>query len=147
MYVTAAMRQPAEEQEERRAQRNGPEHHRVRLRERELQVRRHEEVRLELALVPDHSLASGEAEQDEEDRADLAAAEALLGPVAGAGHGLLLLLEAREQRRLAQADADVERDDEQQRAEDERVPPADAREVCRSHRRAEVQDDREREEE
>ncbi|RDJ93677.1 hypothetical protein B4Q13_20300, partial [Lacticaseibacillus rhamnosus] len=71
------------------------------------------------------------------DRADLPSAEALLGPVAGARDGLVRRLEAREQWRLAKTDADVERDDEKQRAEDERVPPADAREVRGRHRRAE----------
>ena len=100
-----------------------------------------------MTLVPDDSLAGGEAEQHEQDGPDLAAAEALFGPVARAGDRLLLLLESREQRRLAEPDADEERDDEEQRAEDERVPPADAREVGGGHGRAEVQDDREREEE
>src|SRR5207244_1224575 len=78
--------------------------------ERELEVRAHEEVRLELALVPDHTLTCGEADEHEQDRADLPAAEALRSPVARTRDGLLLLLEAREERRLAEADADEERD-------------------------------------
>ena len=116
--------QPAEHQEERRAQGDRPEHDRVRLLEGQLEIRRHEEVRLELTLVPDDALTRGEAEEDQKNRPDLAAAEGLAGPVAGAGDGLLRLLEAREERRLLQLDPDVEREDNEDRRDPERISPA-----------------------
>ena len=65
---------------------------------------------MELALVPDDALPRGEPKEHERDRPDLAAAERLAGPVAGAGDGLLRLLEPREERCLLKSDADVQRE-------------------------------------
>ena len=142
-----AVREPPEHEEERCSEGHRPQHDRVCLLERELEVRAHEEVRLELALVPDHTLTRREADQDEQDRADLAAAEAFRSPVARAGDHFLLLLEAREERRLTETDADEERDHHEDGRYPERIAPALRREIRGGHRVAEVQDDREREEE
>src|SRR5207245_10888857 len=94
--------EPGEHEGEGRPQGGRAEHDRVRLLEGQLEIRRHEGVRLELTLVPDDALARGEAEEDQEDRSDLATAEGLAGPVAGAGYRLLGVLEAREARRFLQ---------------------------------------------
>src|SRR5258708_22047792 len=119
----------------------------VGLQEGELQVRGHEEVRLELSLVPDHALTGRQAEEHESDRADLAATEALSRPGTRIGDGLLARLETGEERGLLQADADVQREEQQEERDQERVAPAGAREVGRAHVGAEREDDGQREEE
>src|SRR6267143_3315147 len=79
-------------------------------------------------------VCSSDLEEHEQDRADLAPAEALGSPVARTGDRLLLLLEAREERRLAETDADEERDHHEDGADPEGIAPALRREIRGGHR-------------
>ena len=98
-------------------------------------------------MVPDHTLTGGESKEHEGNRPDLPSAERFLGPVAGAGDGLLRFLEAREERCLLQTNPDVEREHDEDRGDPEGVAPTLRCEVLCGHVQSEEQDDRERKEE
>ncbi len=122
-----AIGEGAEEQEESGSQQQRPGDQQVGGIAVNLEDRLQEEQRVELAGVPDHRLAHGEADQGEQH--DLA-----VGPV-GERLGerrlgaLAFVLHLLEHRRLVEAEPDPDRDAEQQHRDQERDAPAPDREV------------------
>ena len=137
--------QPAEEDEERRGEQQRGADEDIAGQVVELQRDGEEEQRVELAGVPDDALAGGGAEQGEQHVLvvrilEEAVAERRLGALALGLHPL-------EDRRLAQLQADIDGEEEQDDGDQERNAPAPFGERRGVHDGADAADDGEGEEE
>src|SRR5205085_11875033 len=112
----------AEDDEERRPDQERRSDHQLRGRGIDLELRGQEEERVELAGVPDDALAGGEAEQREEDDLAVLPLAERLGE--RRLRRLALFLHALERRRLVEAEADPDRDDQEEERHPERNAPA-----------------------
>ncbi len=143
LLATDAVGQPAEEDEERRAQCQRSGDQQVGGGGIDLQHAAEEEQRVELAAVPDHRLASRRTEQDQQHQLQVATLQA----VAERGLGALAFsLHLLEQRRFAQLQADPYRNAQQQDRDQERDAPAPGFEGLVAQRHAAGQDDQQRQE-
>ena len=138
-----AVGQPAEQQEERRAEHERARDQQVRERRVELQRLREEEQRVELACVPDDGLARRGAEQREQHELRVAGEEAL---AQRRMRYLAALLHRREQRRLRELQANPHGHAQQHGRQQERHAPAPGLELLGPEREAALQDDEQREE-
>ena len=116
------IRQPAEEDEKRRADEERKRDQQVRGLERHLEGDDQEEQGIELARVPDHSLAGGRADEREEDDLRVAPVGEALGE-RRLGR-LALALDLLEHRRLLQPQPDIDGEDQQEQRDEERDAPA-----------------------
>jgi hypothetical protein len=138
-----AVGQDSEHDEERRAEHQRGRDDEVRLARGHVQDLLEEEQRVELAAVPDDGLACRRTEQQREHEAQVPRIAEGVGE-----RGLRqrdLLLQLAEHRRFLQLQADVHRDREQHRREQERDAPAPLIE-CVAERHAAAEDHEQREE-
>ncbi|MCY1408050.1 hypothetical protein D9M71_233670 [compost metagenome] len=139
-----AVGQAAEQDEERRADQQGAGNQQVGGLRVDLEHLQQEEQRVELPGVPDHGLAGGAAEQCHDDHLEvLPAGERFSQRRLG---GLAFGLHFQKYRRLAQLQADVDRDDQQQDRQQERNSPAPGFEGFGAKDRAAGQDHQQRKE-
>ncbi len=134
----------SEDDEERRADQQGGSDHQVGRDGVHLELLREEEERIELARVPDHRLAGGEADQRQDhDLQVLPLAERFAQWRLG---GLALGLHALEGGRLRQREPDPQRHAQQQDGNEERDAPAPVGEGLLAHGGAGSQDHQQRQE-
>ena len=117
-----AVRQPAEHDEERRADHKRERNQGIGRDVVELERDGEEEQRIELACVPNHALAGGRAEQREQHVFVVRVVQEALGQRRLRAFALFLHL--RKDRRFVQAQPDPDRDAEQEHRHQERNSPA-----------------------